>query len=157
MGIKVFPTESLPKLVGPHLQTSLSQASFLLPLMATSVIYKGLLRYKHLGILEKLLRDITGLCTVRAFQGGILRADLASEGFWGGCLLTSQATVVLLGHHLENIILSQGLAHCELQVLGGQEVNPEVLKIQVPEHWGQSSPHVWGGDAMFSQLCMRDG
>lgn len=84
MGIKVFPTESLPKIVGPHLQTSLSQASFHLPLMATSVIYKGLLRYKHLGILGKLPRDITGLCTASTSQGGILRADLTSECFWRG-------------------------------------------------------------------------
>lgn len=128
--------------------------------MATSVSYKGLLRYKHLGILGKLLRDITGLCTASASQGGILRADLTSECFWGGgCLLTSQATVVFFRspprkHDSEP---GQGLAHCELQVLGGQEVITEVLKTQVPVHWGQSSPHVWGGDAMFSQLRMRDG
>lgn len=52
------------------------------------VFLKGLLNYKHVGILERLLRDVTSLHTVRTFQGGILGADVTSERLWGRTLTT---------------------------------------------------------------------
>lgn len=83
-------------------------------------------------------------------EGSILKADLTHSAFWGNTYQHLKDCSLLCSHYSENTV-----ADCELKGRWPRS-HHRILKIQVPELWGQSATHMSGVEmqCFLNSVCV---